>query len=290
MNKLKFKFGNGAFEFEVEGDDEFVKEKTEWATTFVSQTRDTIIARPTGPVCIQDTLQTQSTNIYSSPIQFLVEKKFSTDVDITLALAYYIEAYEGKECWNTEDLRSEFSLAKRPIPTNISDAIAKNIKKCFIINPNRDDKRTYCLTYEGKEYIENFSGKDGNSSTKSKTKKTVLSKVIDPEEQGKIDEVKANISNYNQDYLNLLEVIKGQKDQTLLTAFIIRDKFGEEYEFTPRTLSAFARKMAVDLEAIQITKMISSNAKFFDNERRGWYKLNELGCKYLKASILATGE
>ena len=290
MNKLKFKFGNGVFEFEVEGDDDFVKEKTEWATSFVTQSKETLIASRQQQLSIEDAIQSPAIRQYSSPVQFLLEKKFSVEADVTLALAYYLEVYGNKEPWTTNDLASEYSAAKKKLPTNLSRNITYNMQKAFIINPNRDDKRSYCLTAEGRAYVENFIGKDSESNSRNKIKRTSVAKPIDADEQAKIDEVKSNIASYNQEHLTLLEGIKGQKDQTLLSAYVIRSFYGEEYEFTPRVISGLAKKLGISLDHVQVIKMISGNSKCFDNERRGWYKFNDIGCRYVRENILAAGE
>jgi hypothetical protein len=290
MNKLKFKFGNGAFEFEVEGEDDFVKEKTEWAASLVSSAKDMILlSQP-----VQNTMS-QFNNIevaaknYQSPIQFLADKKFSKDTDLTLGLAYYMEVYDKKEVWTTDDIKSEFSFAKKTLPSNVSQCIINNMNKSYIYNPNRDDTRTYCLTMEGRNYVTNYCGKDIETGTTKKTKKQT-SKIIDPEEQQKIGEIKLGIEKYDATHIAILEVSKTQKDQTLLIAYIIYKAFGDGYEFTAKMISELAKKVGVSLDPIQTIKTISANAIYFDTTRRSWYTLNGVGVKFVQNNLLKTEE
>lgn len=292
MNKLKFKYGNGCFEFEVEGDDDFVKEKTEWATSLVSQTQNRLneITEPSSNPQEQiQYLEAPVNKEYSSPIQFLLDKNFSSDMDVTLGLAYYMEKYDGKNSWNISDLQDMYSLAKKKLPSNLSHNISGNISKGFFINPNRDEKRTYCLTPEGEIYVETYTSKGKDNTNKPKNKKSI-SKPMDPEELEKIDNVKQDLAKYDETIMAVLENIKGQKDQTLLGAYLIYLRFGENYDFTPKIISALLKKLAIALDGVQAIKVISANSKFFDNVRRGWYILNEIGVKYIKNNILTIDE
>lgn len=288
MNRLKFKLGNGSFEFEVEGDDDFVKEKTEWATSIVAQNQNYIATDEQHKMEIADSseLICEKKN-YSSISQFLIEKKFSSELDLTLGIAYYLEVYDGKDSWNIGDLKDEYSLAKKKLPSNISRNVTRNITKSYIINPNRDDKRVYCLTDEGKSYIEMYIADNNDIPNKTKYKKTAP-RQLDQEEQDKINEVKSNLSEYNETLFNMLEAAKGQKEQSVIAAYLLYLRFGEDYEFTPRILSALIKKLGIALDYIQITKMISANSKYFDSDRRGWYKFNDIGVKFIKDTILKT--
>lgn len=287
MNKLKFKYGNGCFEFEVEGDDEFVKEKTEWATSLVSQSQNRL--NELQPTSSQDQINyvvKSDDKNYNSPVQFLLEKNFLSEIDVTLALAYYLERYEGKTSWNITDLQNEYSLSRRKLPSNLSRNISGNISKGYIINPNREEKRVYCLTPEGEMYIENFTSKEKNNSSKPKTKKATSIKPSDPEELEKIEQVKQDIDKYDENLIELLEKVKGQKEHTLLSANLIYLKFGAEYEFTPKIISQLLKKLGISLDSVQAIKVISANSKFFDSKRRGWYLLNEVGIKYIRQNII----
>lgn len=290
MNKLKFKFGNGVFEFEVEGEDDFVKEKTEWAASLVSQSQSQLIQQREDRIeRVIEPINGVELKQYSSIAQFLVEKKFASEVDLTLGIAYYLEVYESKESWNSADLKDEYSVAKKKLPSNLSRNLALNFEKSYIFNPNRDDRRTYCLTDEGKTYIENYVGSESVSQTKQKTKK-VSTKPLEQEEVDKINEVKYSISDYDQGILSLLEHSKGQKDPTILASYLIYLRFGEDYEFTPRVLSSLVKKMGISLDNVQIIKIISANSKFYENDRRGWYKFNDVGVRFVKENLLDTEE
>lgn len=290
MNKLKFKFGNGVFEFEVEGEDDFVKEKTEWAASLISQSQSQLVQHRDDRIGrVVESIDGVELKQYASIAQFLVEKKFASEVDLTLGIAYYLEVYDSKESWNSSDLKDEYSVAKKKLPSNLSRNLTLNFEKSYIFNPNRDDRRTYCLTDEGRIYIENYVGSDDFGQTKQKAKK-VSAKPLEQEEVDKISEVKSNISDYDQNILNILEHSKGQKDPTLLSSYLIYLRFGEDYEFTPRVVSSLVKKMGISLDNVQIIKIISANSKFYENERRGWYKFNDVGVRFVKENLLNTEE
>lgn len=292
MNKLKFKYGNGVFEFEVEGNDDFVKEKTEWATTIVSQTQNNVIqsgyaAEVGEPVKYIDSPLVKD---YNGPVQFLLDKNFSTELDETLGLVYFMEKFEKKSSWAISDLQNEYSIARKKLPSNLSRNITANIGKGYIINPNREEKRIYCLTPEGEMYIENYISKGKDHINKQKSKKASVSKQIDPEESEKIDLVKQDIEKYESNVITILENVKGQKDQTLLGAYLIYLRFGEEFQFTPKVVSSILKKLGVSLDSVQAIKVISANSKYFDNTRRGWYTLNKFGVKFIKQNIMIEKE
>ncbi|MEM5861199.1 MAG: hypothetical protein QXS37_05415 [Candidatus Aenigmatarchaeota archaeon] len=94
--------------------------------------------------------------------EFLKEKKPKKDTDITLCIGYYLQVYEKKERFSTEDVKKGYKRARRKLPKNISDKIQLNIKKGFIDEyPSKEQKKKYWyVTESGKRYVEELGDKN----------------------------------------------------------------------------------------------------------------------------------
>lgn len=98
--------------------------------------------------------------------EFLISKNPRSDVEKTLVIACYLETLGNVNPFNLNDLRSGFSQAKEPLPSNLSDAVNKNIQKGFIMEaPERKEgfkawvltntgvKRVHAPTEQGGQYV-----------------------------------------------------------------------------------------------------------------------------------------
>ncbi|MDE2230339.1 MAG: hypothetical protein KGL11_15030 [Alphaproteobacteria bacterium] len=92
----------------------------------------------------------------SSPREFLLEGNIKSDVQKVLALGYYLEHAGEMEFFNVSDLESVFRSAKEKLPTNINDAVNKNIARGFIMEAasKKDSRKAWCLTSTGERYVE----------------------------------------------------------------------------------------------------------------------------------------
>ena len=89
--------------------------------------------------------------------EFFRSKKPQTEADKVLVIAYYIEIYEGRSPFTTRDVREAFRRAREALPKNLSDCIARNVKKGYIKEVDRKKKIIkWALTKSGKEYVENI--------------------------------------------------------------------------------------------------------------------------------------
>jgi hypothetical protein len=91
-----------------------------------------------------------------SPKEFLMTKILKTEMQKTLALAYYIEYLGGMECFNVTDLEAVFRSAKERLPKNMNDAVNKNIARGFLMEAveKKDNKKTWVLTSTGEKCVE----------------------------------------------------------------------------------------------------------------------------------------
>lgn len=88
--------------------------------------------------------------------EFLMTKTLKSDIQKVAALAYFIEHVEGSASFNTADLETAFRAAKEKLPTNMNDAVNKNIAKGFIMEAEerKDSKKTWYLTSTGERHVE----------------------------------------------------------------------------------------------------------------------------------------
>jgi hypothetical protein len=87
--------------------------------------------------------------------EFVITKNPTDDVEKTLAIASYLEKYEGLSSFNTKDLERGFQLAKEATPTNINDKINKNIRKGHIAEAGekKDNKKAWIVTNSGEKFL-----------------------------------------------------------------------------------------------------------------------------------------
>jgi hypothetical protein len=88
--------------------------------------------------------------------EFLMTKTLKSDIQKVAALAYFIEHIEKSASFNTADLEVAFRAAKEKLPTNMNDAVNKNIAKGFLMEAEerKDSKKAWCLTSTGEHHVE----------------------------------------------------------------------------------------------------------------------------------------
>ena len=98
-----------------------------------------------------NTIEKPSNTKKLSVTEFLSIKMPSSDVQKTLAIAYYLEKYEHLSSFNVDDVKSHFRLARQPLPQNVNDKININIKKGYIMDAEekKDSKKAWIVTNSG---------------------------------------------------------------------------------------------------------------------------------------------
>ncbi|MCR4314048.1 MAG: hypothetical protein NUV84_02260 [Candidatus Uhrbacteria bacterium] len=88
--------------------------------------------------------------------EFLLTKNIKSELQKTLALAYYLEVQEGMPSFNITDLMAAFQAAKEARPGNLSDTVGKNVARGFLMDtPERKDgKKAWTLTATGERCVE----------------------------------------------------------------------------------------------------------------------------------------
>jgi len=89
--------------------------------------------------------------------EFMLSIKPTSDVQKTLIIGYFLEKYEGFQCFNASDIENGFSNAKEPVPNNINLCVIKNIKKGYMMEfkEKKDNMKSWVLTNSGERAVEN---------------------------------------------------------------------------------------------------------------------------------------
>ena len=88
--------------------------------------------------------------------EFMLSKNLKSEKEKTLAIAYYLEKYEGFLSFNTKDLENSFQSAKEPMPKNVNNNVNRNIKKGYLMESKdkKDDHKAWSLTNTGEKRVE----------------------------------------------------------------------------------------------------------------------------------------
>lgn len=88
--------------------------------------------------------------------EFLIDHTPTNAVQATLAIAYYLEKYDGMSTFNAADLVKGFRAAKEPVPTNINDKVNMSIKNGHLMEAEakKDNMKAWEITRSGEKYVE----------------------------------------------------------------------------------------------------------------------------------------
>jgi hypothetical protein len=88
--------------------------------------------------------------------EFILSKNPKNDTQKTLAVAYYLEKYEGLPSFNVKDLERGFHEAKEIAPENINYKVIANIQKGFMMESKekKDNLKAWNLTNSGEKFVE----------------------------------------------------------------------------------------------------------------------------------------
>ena len=143
----------GDKELEVTGPEAFVEKRI---SEFIEKQKDIPVRTPefAGPRREQPPTGSSSGSKKMSAAQFFRKVAPRTDVDRALVAGYFIEAFNGEENFTAAEVRETIRKAKISPPRNPSDAVAKNIKKGFLMAAgDKEGKKAYVLTTDGEDTI-----------------------------------------------------------------------------------------------------------------------------------------
>ncbi len=193
VTKLKLKYGE--IEFEIEGSSETVaKEREEFQKSlipamevFLQKRKSTTYIQESNlqevELLSNDTKLISCSNItnseYANFAHLLKVKGFNTDVDKVIAAVYYLSEICHKNTMTRDEIEQELKNAKLPSLTNLSSAIAVNIKKAHMEELEKfDNKRVFRILQPGIDYCENYIPKEEGSKKTTKGVKHNKTKQI----------------------------------------------------------------------------------------------------------------
>jgi len=172
-NRVRIKLG--PIEFEVEGDSELIeRERAQFfsmlpqaitavspvvsnASQMLEAAKD--IIEISDPPALPTSVLYNNLHSYDSVAAFLKEKSFSTDLERVLGVTYYIDQVEGVSPFTSKDIEAKFTDARFTKPSNISDAINKNITKGFLCESKekKEGRKSFYLSSYGIEWCQKYS-------------------------------------------------------------------------------------------------------------------------------------
>jgi hypothetical protein len=144
----------GDAELEVSGPQGFVESKI--SEFLESQSRSPFLGKAIGDhVARQPAVaERRPSGKQTSVAQFFRKVAPKTDIDRVLIAGYFLEHFRNTEKFTAAEVRDTIREAKIPPPSNPSDAVAKNIKKGFMMPAgDKDGKLSYVLTSDGEENV-----------------------------------------------------------------------------------------------------------------------------------------
>lgn len=87
--------------------------------------------------------------------EYIIEKQPKDDVQRTLVIAAYLEAFKDVANFTAEDLKQYFKEARLKPPINVNDKINLNIKKGWLMDAGKNDqgRKIWNLTISGEDKI-----------------------------------------------------------------------------------------------------------------------------------------
>lgn len=88
--------------------------------------------------------------------EFTCERNPADDLQRTVVFAYFLDKYDSKEFFNSEDIETCFIKSKSTKPDNINDKINKCIKKGWISEhtEKKSGKKSFYITTKGITAVE----------------------------------------------------------------------------------------------------------------------------------------
>lgn len=153
----KLRVVRNGFEFEAEGDKEFVLEMADRFDAYSGDPKNTTTVSTSGSE-IEEEVSTPSSKA-ESVREFLSRLGFKRHVDLLVAFAYYLEHRMGKAEFTPADINNCYYEAKME-PSNTSQSIINATKRGLIMEAKaasstskKGAKRKYTLTHTGEEFI-----------------------------------------------------------------------------------------------------------------------------------------
>lgn len=93
--------------------------------------------------------------------EFIISRSPSNAVQMTLAIAHYLEIYDGVSPFNAVDLEQGFRAARETVPPNINDKANMCVKNGYFMEEKskKDSMKAWVVTRTGEEVVRKGFGK-----------------------------------------------------------------------------------------------------------------------------------
>lgn len=94
--------------------------------------------------------------------EFMLSKNPKSEMERTLAVAYYLEEFQDFTSFHSKDLENGFRKAKAKIPRNINYEVIRNIQKGYMeeAEAKKENRKAWYLTNTGAKYVDDDFGKE----------------------------------------------------------------------------------------------------------------------------------
>jgi hypothetical protein len=93
--------------------------------------------------------------------EFLISRRPSNGVRMTLTIGYFLENYDGVSPFNAADIERSFRAARETVPPNINDKANLCVKNGHFMehNAKKDSMKAWVVTRTGEEVVRAGFGK-----------------------------------------------------------------------------------------------------------------------------------
>lgn len=220
----------------------------------IAMPQDTIVALPEQSMTSL-TMDFTQTSLAS----FVKSKGAEAHYDFILCAVYYNEKRNGVSSFSSATLKDLYSEAKKPSPNNLSMSLSELVKKGFIMedpSAKGSNPKTYILTSDGEELVDNMQPKEKKTHTKSR-------KVQQKE--------KSVYTNVNCDELRLdnypeIRLLKSFKEKMLLILYIITNEGKGEWFTTSDVLYLMTDIFGESATKDQVEGVFKREKRWFKSE------------------------
>lgn len=204
---------------------------------------------------------------YESIASYLNSMNFSTDVEVIMGIAYYLEIFEEKEWFTSKDLQEKLTEARRSKLSNPSSFISANIKKGYLqeLPEKMEGKKAYRLLNNGIKWCENYKPNNTDTIKKTNGTKTNGSKAKKKNSSPLLD--------INMDELNLssycdITKIDNIEDQVLVMMYIYTKERGIDCFSYDDIVSVFKVKLKIQINERKVRYIFDKGGLMFDKNKK----------------------
>ncbi|HZL82297.1 MAG TPA: hypothetical protein VFB98_02290 [Candidatus Deferrimicrobium sp.] len=285
-NRIRIKMG--AVEFEAEGDETLIERERERFFSFLPQISSLVtpvIEKPLQlpPPSPEGESREGSTQMaekptlvnvppsYESLASLLDEKKFSTDVELVMGVAYYLSRVKVVDSFTGKDVENALNDAKQLVPKNISQCIASNINKGLLreCSEKQGSWKMYSVLAKGITWCESYVPTGAEQRKKSSRPKTPKVAKDSPLLSISVDDL------HIRDYCEVSKIDKFE-EQVLVVMFIYTKEKHIEYFSFEDIVAVFKEKFKLHATKRQVQYVLDKGDTMFDKKTEKRIALHRL--------------